>query len=220
MSNSRPVYSLGDVPYTAVWPTDNSGGIPLLDLNMQAQAIEQPLTVWGTTSRKARYGGTILFYVDEYRFQKLWTDPSRVPNTGCISIVEPNFTTAANMPGVMAAYRTYQKRWMARWWQSLGIRVVVDLNVHPAYAKLNLMGVPAGWKAYCTRGSSDNLDLLDAEYNLAVERAGTTSILFAVYGGGRACREHCMAKGYIWLAEESDRKRGRNGATQVVLQPN
>ncbi|MBX3082921.1 MAG: DUF4417 domain-containing protein [Anaerolineae bacterium] len=216
----QQTFSLADVPFTAVWATDNTGGIPLLDPNMQALTVEHPLTVWGATARNKVYGGTILFYVDDYRFEKCWRDPSGVPNCQPINVVELNFTTVANMPGAVAAYKVYQKRWLARWWQSLGIRVFVDMNVHPSFAKLNLMGVPKGWKAYCTRGSADHLDLLDAEYNLAVERAGTTSILFVVYGGGRACRDHCLKNAYIWLAEESDRKRGvLDGSVQELPQP-
>jgi hypothetical protein len=209
----RPQYTLADVPFTAVWPSDNSGGIPLLDINLQAQALEQPITLWGTSKRKGRYGGTILFYVDDYRFERVWRDPSVVPNTGCISIVEPNFTTTRHMPAAVAAYKIYQKRWLARWWQSLGIRVFVDLNVSPAFQKFNLMGVPKGWRSYATRGSNDHLDWLDNEYQLAYERAGTTSILFVVYGGGNVCREHCLQRGYLWIPEEADVKRGRvNGA--------
>jgi hypothetical protein len=214
MLAAAPSYSMADVPFTAIYPTDNKAGIPLLDINLQALALEEPITIWGESKRKARVGGTILFYTDDYRFLKVWNDPSVIPNTGAVSVAEPNFTTTANMPAAMAAYKVYQKRWLARWWQSLGIRIFVDLNVHPTFRAYNLMGVPSGWRAYSTRGSSDRLDWLDAEYESAVNRAGTSSILFVVYGGGKLCREHCLRRGYTWVAETSDSRRGRGNGTR------
>lgn len=92
---TSPHYTLADVPFTAVWPSDNSGGIPLLDINLQAIALEQPITLWGSTKRKARHSGTIIFYCDDYRFLKVWNDPSVVPNTGCVWSTPVNSANAA-----------------------------------------------------------------------------------------------------------------------------
>jgi len=188
-----------DVP-DALWASDNDYDIPLLDIEMQADAVDLPLSIWGSLKRTARMNGTWAFYTDDYRFEELWRDPSPVVNTQAINIVEPNFSTTAQMPFAVCLYNIYRKRWLARWWQSRGLRVFVDLNVHPKLYEVNLLGVPQGWKSYATRGYSAQLDLLEREYELARAHAGSTP-LFVVYGGGKAVQEHCKANGLIWFDE-------------------
>lgn len=189
-----------DVP-DALWPTDNDYEIPLLDENMQADAVDLPLSIWGAGKRKARMNGTWAFYTDDYRFEALWDDPSDVVNTQCVNVVEPNFTTTQQMPFPVCLYNIYRKRWLARWWQSMGLRVFVDLNVHPKLYETNLLGVPQGWKAYATRGYSAQLDLLEREYELAKQHAGGGTLLFFVYGGGKTVRDYCRAHGLVWFDE-------------------
>jgi hypothetical protein len=194
----------GDVP-DALWPTDNQYGIPLLDINYQADALDLPVSIWGATKRAARMRGTWLFYTEDYRYEALWTDPTSVINSVCVNAAEPNYSCYSQMPFAVGLWAIYRKRWLARYWQSRGIRILVDLNVHERFADVNLMGVPQGWKAYATRGYSERLDSTDAEYARARERAGTSSILFVVYGGGKAVEAHCQQRGWIWINEEMQR---------------
>ena len=65
----------------AVWPTDNDWGVPLLDINLQAKAVDLPFKGWGSIKRKARMQGTWHFYTEDYRFEALWRDPSPVAYT-------------------------------------------------------------------------------------------------------------------------------------------
>jgi hypothetical protein len=197
-----------DVP-DALFPTDNDLGIPVLDRRYEASFVELPVMTWGATRRNQVMPGSWHFYTEDYRFTSLWADPTPVINSRCVAAVEPNFTTSEQMPAAVAIYQTFRKRWLARFWQSHGIKIFVDLNVAPEWADLNLTGVPAGWRAYMTRGYADRLTSLDDEYRLATERAGSTDILFAVYGGGRPVRAWCHSKGVIHVPETMDVAKGK-----------
>lgn len=201
-----PELERGDVP-DALFPTDNEWQIPLLDIKRQADAVDLPVVTWGSIARTSRIKGTWHFYTDDDRYIELWVDPSPVPNTGCVNCVEPNFSVYDQMPRAVGLYRIYQKRWIARYWQSLGIRVFVDLNVSAPFADLNLLGVPEGWRAYATRGYTDQLGALDREHGLAVERAGSDDVLFLVYGGGKAVIDLCGRRGWVHIEEHMDRVR-------------
>jgi len=185
----------------AVWPTDNGWGVPLLDKNLQATSLDAPFLGWGSVARTQRMQGTWHFYTGDYRFEALWSDPAPVVNTRCTSVVEPNFSCYNEMPMAVGLWQVYRKRWLARWWQSYGIRVFVDLNVAPKFYDLNWLGVPEGWMAYGTRGYTDRLDWTETEYTMACEHAGTDSVLFVVYGGGQAVEEACKEHGWLWMIE-------------------
>lgn len=206
---SHKTWTAKDMP-DALWPSDNDEGVPLLRLDLQADALDLPAVAWGSVKRTRPMTGTWHFYVDDYRFNHLWKDPSAVLNSTCVSIVEPNFSVGLNTPRAVALYQIYRKRWLARLWQEFrGIRVFVDLNVARRYAQENMLGVPEGWRAYATRGSSRYLDDLDFEYELACEKRGGDDILFAVYGGTREVKQHAQRRGWIWLAEQMDVAKGR-----------
>lgn len=190
----------------ALWASDNDYGIPLLLDALQADALDLPVELWGNTRRSARMGGTWAFYVDDYRFEALMKDPSTVVNTRCVNVIEPNFTTTEQMPMVMALYQIYRKRYLARWWQAHNIRVFVDMNVHPRFYEVNLLGVPEGWRAYATRGYSEQLSALEAEYLLAKKHSGDSEhLLFVVYGGGQAVKRYCQQNGLIHVDEVMNR---------------
>ena len=109
------------------------------------------------------------------------------------------------MPRAVAIWQMYRKRWLARWYQSVGITIFVDLNISERHADLRLMGVPAGWKAYATRAYSERLDATEREYQAAIERAGSESILFVVYGGGKKAEELSKQRGWIWYQDQQSK---------------
>lgn len=202
--------SRSDVP-DAVFASDNDLGIPLLDANLQAQAVVAPVQPWGmgAGARSRKNPGTWHFYTDDYRFDALWRDPSPVVNSGCVSVVEPNFSAYLEMPRAVALWAIYRKRWLARWWQSKGIRVFVDLNVAEPHYSDNLLGVPKGWRSWATRGYVERLDNTVMEYDLACEHAGTSDVLFFVYGGGRAVKDLCNRRGWVHVIEQRDAAKER-----------
>lgn len=198
-----------DVPNTT-WPSDNAAGVPTLRLDRQAGVIDLPFSRWGRETRKSRMRGTWHFYTDDYRFSRLWSRPQDLVNSACVAAVEPNWSVHAQTPPAVALWQTYRKRWLARLWQEHGVRVLVDLNVAREHAETNLLGVPAGWRSFCTRGSVARLAELDEEYAAATRVAGDRGkvpVLLVVYGGGEAVAERCRSRGWLWMPEEADAVR-------------
>jgi len=191
----------------AVWGTDNDLGIPLLDIKMQATALEAPFMAWGTQSRKTRMTGTYHFYVSDDRFEALWRDPLDVANSACNALVEVNFSVYDDMPRAVAIWQMYRKRWLSRWFQTVGIPIIVDLNISHRHDDLRFIGVPKGWKAYATRAYSERLDETVKEYKQAVEHAGGETILFACYGGGKAAEALSKEHGWIWYPDQQTAMR-------------
>jgi len=191
----------------AVWGSDNLYGIPMLDLNMQADHLEAPFAGWGTMVRKNKMTGTYHFYVDDNRFEQVWRDPVGVANSACYAVVEPNFSVYTDMPKAVAIWQMFRKRWLARWFQSIGIRIIVDLNIAHRHDDLRFIGVPEGWKSYCTRAYSARLDETLVEYEEAVKHAGGGTILFVCYGGGKKAEELSMERGWIWYPDQQTKAK-------------
>lgn len=203
--------TMPEYPYVpnARMPSDNAWDVPLLDVRMQALQVELPFMRWGRVGRQSRMQGTYHFYTDDYKFEALWADPLPVVLSGCMAVVEPNFTVSLESPRAFVLWNTYRKRWLARYWQSEGVRVFVDLNVPSEYADLTFLGVPKEWRAYITRGYTERMAATIVEYEAACEHHGNSDILFTVYGGGKAVKALCAERGWVWLPEERDIVKGR-----------
>lgn len=188
----------------ALWPSSNRFGIPDLLLDCQADAPEMPLDIWGA-KRRDRTSGTALFYTDDYRFRNLWRNPDQLLRTNVTAFVEVNFSVYEDYPLALALWQTFRKRWLARYWQSKGLRCFVDLYVHPHFDHVNLLGVPEGWFSYATRGHPDLLPVLDSQLALARRHSGSDEPLFLVYGGGQHVRQWSLDNGCLWIVGEMDR---------------
>lgn len=186
----------GNTVPDALFPTDNGYDIPTLNQALQGDFVDAPVRGWGSVPRTTKMRGTWHFYLDDYKFSAVWKSPDRVLKTAAVSVIEPNFTTDDQMPLAVCLYRIYQKRWLARYWQEHGLRVFVDLNVAEKCDGLNLLGVPAGWRAYATSAADYCLPALERQADLAYRHAGR-DILLLVYGGGPKIRELC--KDRLWV---------------------
>src|SRR5690606_30145181 len=118
-------------------------GVPLLRPDMQADFVDLPVRAWGSVSRPSRMSGTFHFYVEDFKFSALWSDPSKLHTSPRLNnIVEVNWSINDQTPYPVALYNVYRKRWISRYVQERGVRVFVDLNVPDVYERLNLEGVP------------------------------------------------------------------------------
>lgn len=190
-----------------IFPVDPEGGdwgIPVLDDSMQAQSVDIPFLCWGEQKRTLdlQGNGTLHFFTDDYRYgNSIYEHPEKILKHHPRNIVEPNFSLYLDMAPAFGLQAIYKKRVVSRMMQDRGIRVFVDLNVAQSFIKLNLIGVPKGWRSFCTRGYSDRLPGLALEYEIAQHSAalGGRKPLFVVYGGGSKCRDFCKEVGAVYI---------------------
>lgn len=193
-----------------LFPSSNDWEIPDLDDSMQAQEVAIPMCKWGEQERTLdlRGNGTIHFYTDDYKFAALYERPEKLSNAHPRNIVEPNFSLFLDMAPAFGLQAIYKKRVIARMMQDRGIRVFVDLNVAQKFIKLNMIGVPRGWRSFATRGYSDRLGGLELEYRIAEASASFAGRkpLFVVYGGGAKCKDFCKEVGAVYITPNLDIK--------------
>lgn len=218
----QEAYDDGFIP-DCLFPTDNSWEIPVLDESMQAQDVAIPMLTFGEQKRTLNMqgNGTLHFYTDDYRFQSVYEHPEKILQHHPRNIVEPNFSLYLDMAPAFGLQAIYKKRVVARMMQDRGIRVFVDLNVAQKFIKLNLIGVPVGWRAFATRGYSDRLPGLELEYRIAEASAaaGGRKPLFVCYGGGKKCQDFCKEVGAVYITPNIVLKK-KEQAFQKLLDEN
>jgi Domain of unknown function (DUF4417) len=198
-----------DAPTVAL-PSDNNYDIPVLRLDRQG-GIEHPFVPWGSVARSNKMTGTWHFYVDDTRFNALSKAPLQVVSSGCKQLIELNVSLFDHTPAAYAYWATYRKRYAARTWQDAGLDVLVDLCVPERFARINLLGVPRGWKSYATRGFSGRPYDVEREYGVAVEHGGDDARL-VVYGGGEPVRKLCQTlPNAIFVEQFQEARRVKNG---------
>lgn len=190
------------LPQDRLFPSDNEYEIPSLRLDRQpVSGLLLPFCGWGIYSRSKTNVGTFHFYVDDYRFNNIWLHPEKMIETGCSECVEPNFSLFDTTPIAYGMQLLYKKRWIARWLQECGIRIWIDLHVSPKFKKLNLLGVPAGYNAFATRGVADYPDYLYDEIDIARKVSGLDTPNMIVYGGGKKVRDICLNNGIVFVEQ-------------------
>lgn len=186
------------------FPTDNDWDIPVLSLKYQATTAAVPFVQWGEISRKCHMTGTWHFYCYDEKFEALWRDPRGPLYSNATNCMEINYSAYGDTPRSHVMGQTYKKRWISRWWQKNGLRIFVDLNVNERHFDINMLGVPYGWRAYCTRGYNDRLDFIKQQYDMAIERAESDDIMFLVVGGGKKVEALVKDSGWTWIPERSE----------------
>lgn len=192
-----------------IYPTNNQFDIPVLRMDCQpSSGVEVPFAAWGADSRLRKDVKTYCFYVDDYRFEAIWKDPSKVVMSGCNAIVEPNLSLYDTTPIAYGLQQIYKKRWIASYFQECGIDVYVDLNVASKFREYNRMGIPKGYNAFATRGYGDRIEYLKQEIDIAREISGKEIPNMIVYGGGAKIKEICAEYQIIYV-EQFMQNKGR-----------
>lgn len=203
-----------------LFASSNDWEIPDLDISMQAQECAIPFVKWGEIGRLTdlKGNGTYHFFTDDYKFQALYEHPETLLKAHPRNIVEPNFSLYLDMAPAFGLQAIYKKRVIARMMQDRGIRVFVDLNVAQKFIKLNLIGIPRGWRSFATRGYSDNVGGLEFEYRIAEASASFAGRkpLFVVYGGGNNCRDFCKEVGAIYITPNLTIKNKENKFEELL----
>lgn len=186
-----------------LFPTDNDLEVPTLRLDRQPEFCDIPFVCFGEQARTFQMNGngTLHFYTDDYRFNTIYEHPEKVLQHNPRNIVEPNFSLYSETPIAFGLQALYKKRFVARAMQERGINVFVDLNVNSKFYKLNMLGVPIGWHAFCTRGYNNRMAYLQFEYELAKRWAGENQLLFVIYGGGKSCKDFAQKNGCVYVEQ-------------------
>lgn len=186
-----------EVPEKAEWVPDclfasnNEYDIPVLKMSKEKVYLQLPFKPYGADARTKTGVGTYHFYVDDYRFNAIWNDPTKLINSGCSAIVEPNCSLYETTPIGYGIFLIYKKRWIARLLQDYDIDVFVDLNVTEKFHKYNILGIPKGYNAFFTRGYDNRLNALEKELQIAREISGLEIPNLCVYGGSKKVKDFC-----------------------------
>lgn len=184
-----------------LYESNNIYDIPTLLKSQQASKVILPLAPYGADSRLRKDIGTYHFYVDDYRFEAIWKDPTKVLASGCTAVVEPNLSLFDTTPIAYGLQQIYKKRWIARYFQDCGIKVFVDLNVSRKFQEYNKLGIPEGYNAFFTRGYSDRISHLEEELSIAKEISGQDNPNLIIYGGGAKIHEFCANSNLVYVEQ-------------------
>lgn len=140
----------------ALFPGDNAWGIPDLPAADWLPArlvaytarreIEHAST--GTTSTAgSAVGAAVHFFLDDYRFETVWSKPERGLSRCCSvgAALTPDFSLWRDMPPVMQLWQVYRSRWCGAWLAYHGVRVIPTVSWStPATYEFAFAGIPTG----------------------------------------------------------------------------
>lgn len=138
--------SFDTVNARAIYPSSNEYGIPDLPC---ANAMPARLLAYSdrTACRNPRDGDAAHFFLDDYRFETLWTKPER-PLTRLQRVglaLTPDFSLWTGMPPVMQTWQTYRSRWCGMWMLAHGIRIIPTVSWStPASYRYCFAGIAPG----------------------------------------------------------------------------
>lgn len=190
-----------------LYESNNIYDIPTLRLDMQAGKVILPLAPWGADSRLRKDISTYHFYVEDYRFEAIWKDPTKVLMSGVQALVEPNLSLFDTTPVAYGLQQIYKKRWIARYFQECGIKVYADLNVSRKFQEYNKLGIPDGYNAFFTRGYADRISTLEEEIEIARQISGLDNPNLIVYGGGVKVHEVCAKYNLVYVEQYMQAKK-------------
>lgn len=130
----------------AIFQADNKFGVPTIKDN---NFVPDWLVPYNTRIRtdKDISNGAIHTFLDDYRFETLWTRP--VDTLSAIKVVgsalSPDFSTYTQYPYALQMWNIYRSRWVGAYWQSHGIRVIPTVSwSDEASYEFCFCGIPKG----------------------------------------------------------------------------
>jgi Vilmaviridae nuclease len=107
----------------AVYPSANGRGIPDLPA---ASLVPERLVPYTDRSRVPREGDAVHYFLDDYRFEAVWTKPERViPRLQRVGVsLTPDFSLWRDMPPAVQLWQVYRSRWCGCWLAEHGVQVI------------------------------------------------------------------------------------------------
>ena len=127
----------------ALYPAANLYGIPMLKYTTAPEVNELvPFTSIGSLPRHACH-----FFLDDYRFERVWNRPSiYVPRLSQFPVVlTPDFSLYLDWPFSVNLWNVYRSRWLGRYWQEHGITVIPTVGwAGESSFSFCFQGIPVG----------------------------------------------------------------------------
>ena len=133
---------------TQVWATHSSFGIPLLlrqDFELPERFELKPYR--SRLDRLDRARDVCHFFLDDYRFESTWNQPEVGLRhvSGYFAALSPDFSLYPDWPLAAQIWNTHRARWVARFWQARGVRVIPTVNWSDSRSfEFCFDGLPAG----------------------------------------------------------------------------
>lgn len=108
---------VGEYGIPQIEPTPYEGGCEWISFNY-AKSCEK------------RDGKGVHFFVDDYQFNRLWTDIDRyIPMLSQFRyVMSPDFSTYMDFPKAIQIYNHYRKHWVGTYLQEAGIQVIPTIS--------------------------------------------------------------------------------------------
>lgn len=113
-----------------IFESDNVYGIPKM-LKQDFDVVG--LIEYGTAVKRGlKYAKdkTIHFFLDDYRFEPMWNKPYKY--LGVMQrhgkALSPDFSVYYDTPLVVQMYNVYRNRWLGRFWQEFGVKVIPTIT--------------------------------------------------------------------------------------------
>lgn len=147
------------------FPTPSKFGIPELRLDMcydgpiptqvwvPEQTEDDPCEIlrWGSTALDERVTDRIMcFYTDDFRFEGVWDESietlRKVMPLKPRAMMSPDFSLWADEPVAVQLYNFYRARWVARYWQEAGLKLIPSFasSLKPDVYDFIFEGYPKG----------------------------------------------------------------------------
>jgi hypothetical protein len=201
-----------------IFPGEPEFGIPMLSLDYEAKEVPAKFGKWAELSAKDKEIMGWHFYTNDYKLTNIWYNPDLLLAGNASIFAEVNFSIRNAHGRAYALGEIERKRKIARWLQSKGRYVLVDLNVGRKHLQDNFLGVPLGWKSYITRGSVEKLPYILDQFDAAIKHAQGDEIFGVIYGGGVDVEDFAKEAGAVYVPERMTavRENGSDGMAPKV----
>lgn len=85
---------------------------------------------FSNTTKKNRETTGVHFFLDDYQFERVWSNPPRYVNIlkGFNTILTPDFSTYLDFPEAVRIFNHYRRHWCGRYWQEMGLKVIPNIQ--------------------------------------------------------------------------------------------
>lgn len=132
-------------------------------------------------------GRVVHFYIPDIKYGPLWTDAPRkgkeLLKGHFAGVVGPDFSVFGDDPFAVVLYGQYQSRWVARYWQELGLPIVPNIRGFAKWMDMFCAGIPKEAPcvaAQCRSGMPDKREFA-RKINIAFDLLGFKTLY--LYGG-------------------------------------